>query len=83
MDINANIITSYENHEQDFFDVAFTSKDLINEESIIKNILNHLRQLNHKEGLRKISMCWECLQEDINNFPAIQESIDKNAKYYF
>ena len=44
MSINAQIITSYESQDQDFFDVAFTSKDLINEESIIKNIINHLRE---------------------------------------
>lgn len=82
MNINAQIITSYESQDQDFFDVAFTSKDLINEESIIKNIINHLREYKKKD-LLKISMCWECSQEDVDKFPAIKESIEKNAKYYF
>jgi hypothetical protein len=75
-----DVIATYNKHEQEWFKCGITKKALENETTLIDYIK---KQLPHLDDLAKLSLCWYCEEEVINEYQAIQESIEKNAKYYF
>ena len=81
--IKLDVIATYNtcsDLEQDHFECAVTKKSLKNEETLLDYITT---QLNHKEDLVKLSLCWICNEETVKKYKTIKDSIDKNAKYYF
>jgi hypothetical protein len=79
--LSINVIASFNNHDQDFFDCSLPERSLRNEKTLI-NFLKKL--LNYPvEDLYKISLCWSCDKDTVNKYKTIKESINKNAKYFF
>jgi hypothetical protein len=79
--IKLDVIASFDNHEQDHFELRFLSKDdLKNEKSLLDYIF---KQLNNTDDLYKLSLCWMCSDDTVKKYDTIKESIDKNAKYFF
>ncbi len=78
--IRLDVIATYNSFEQDHFECAITKKSLKNEETLLDYITT---QLNHKEDLVKLSLCWICSEETVKKYKTIKDSIKKNAKYYF
>ena len=87
--LKLEVIATYNNfHEdldgsQELFLLRFLTKDVLKSE---KSLINYIKkQLSHKKDLVKLSLCWS--SKDIKNlkkkYKTIQQSIDKNAKYYF
>ena len=79
--IRLDVIATYKGDlEQEHFECAVTKKSLKNEETLLDYITT---QLNHKEDLVKLSLCWICNEETVKKYKTIKDSIDKNAKYFF
>ena len=79
--LKLNVIASFNNHEQDWFDCSLSKGSLRSE----KTLINFLKKLLDYpvEDLYKISLCWSCDKDTVNKYKTIKESIDKNAKYFF
>ena len=77
--LKVDVIATYENHEQDHFNCGVGESAIKSEKKLIDYIKEQLR---HKD-LVKLSLCWECSKEVVNKYKTIQDSIEKNAKYYF
>ena len=77
--LKVDVIATYENHEQDHFNCGVWESAIKSEKKLIDYIKEQLR---HKD-LVKLSLCWECSKEVVNKYKTIQDSIEKNAKYYF
>ena len=79
--LSVNVIASFNNHDQDWFDCSLPERSLRNE----KTLINFLKKLLDYpvEDLYKISLCWSCDKDTVNKYKTIKESIDKNAKYFF
>ena len=79
--LSVNVIASFNNHDQDFFDCSLPKRSLRSE----KTLINFLKKLLDYpvEDLYKISLCWSCNKDTVNKYKTIKESIDKNAKYFF
>jgi hypothetical protein len=78
-DLKLDIIATYNGHEQEWFNCAVADNALENEDTLLDYIKG---QLSHKD-LAKLSLCWISDRDEILEHPVIQESINKNAKYYF
>ena len=79
--IKLDVIATNEYQEQEFFTLKFLTEEVLSSE---KNLLDYvLKQLKDKTDLMKLSLCWTCSEEIVNKYKTIQDSIDKNAKYYF
>jgi len=78
--VRLDIIATYNKHEQEWFQCGITDKALESESALIDYIKE---QLSHNEDLAKLSLCWYAEDDVIDEYQTIQESIDKNAKYYF
>ena len=79
--LKLNVIASFNNHDQDWFD-CFLPKEILQNEKTLINFLKKL--LDYPvEDLYKISLCWSCDKDTVNKYKTIKESIDKNAKYFF
>jgi hypothetical protein len=79
--IKLNVIASFNNYEQDIFDMSVSPKENATEKDLLKSIMSNLE--NPKEDLYKLSLCWYCGENVIKKYNFVQESINKNAKYYF
>ncbi len=79
--LKLNVIASFNNHDQDWFDCSLPKESLQNE----KTLINFLKKLLDYpvEDLYKISLCWSCDKDTVNKYKTIKKSIDKNAKYFF
>lgn len=78
-DLKLDIIATYNGHEQEWFNCAVAPEALESEDTL----LSYIRaQLSH-DDLTKLSLCWITDRDEILEHPVIQESINKNAKYYF
>ena len=77
--LRLDIIATYDVNEQEFFNCAVAKEALEDENALIKYIKD---QLSHKD-LVKLSLCWQSDDDKVFNNPTIQESLSKNAKYYF
>ena len=77
--LKVDVIATYENHEQDHFNCGVWESAIKSEKKLIDYIK---KQLRHKD-LVKLSLCWECSKEVVDKYKTIQDSIEKNAKYYF
>jgi hypothetical protein len=75
-----DVIATYNKHDQEWFKCGITKKALKTENTLIDYIRE---QLPHNEDLVKLSLCWYAEQDVIDEYQTIQESIEKNAKYYF
>ena len=79
--IKLDVIATNEYQEQEFFTLKFLTEEVLSSE---KNLLDYvLKQLKDKTDLMKLSLCWTCSEEIVNKYNTIQDSIEKNAKYYF
>jgi hypothetical protein len=78
-DLKLDIIATYNGHDQEWFHCAVTQDALENETTLLDYIKG---QLSHSD-LTKLSLCWITDHDEILEHPVIQESINKNAKYYF
>ena len=77
--LRVDVIATYENHEQDHFNCGVWESAIKSE----KKLINYIKeQLRHKD-LIKLSLCWLCDESVVNKYKTIQDSIKKNAKYYF
>ena len=77
--LKVDVIATYENHEQDHFNCGVWESAIKSE----KKLIDYIKvQLRHKD-LVNLSLCWECSKEVVNKYKTIQDSIEKNAKYYF
>jgi len=79
--IKLNVIASFNNHEQDIFDMSVSPKENATEKDLLKSIMSNLE--HPKEDLYKLSLCWICSEDIIKKYNFVKESIDKNAKYFF
>ena len=77
--LRLDVIATYVDHEQDHFNCGVWESAIKSEKKLIDYIKEQLR---HKD-LVKLSLCWECSKEVVNKYKTIQDSIEKNAKYYF
>ena len=75
-----DVIATYENHEQDHFNCGVWESAIKSEKKLINYIKRHLLR---DKNLVKLSLCWECSKEVVDKYKTIQDSIKKNAKYYF
>ena len=79
--IKLNVIASFNNYEQDIFDMSVSPKKIVTEKDLLKSIMSNLE--HPKENLYKISLCWFCGKDIIKKYNFVKESINKNAKYFF
>jgi hypothetical protein len=77
--LRLDVIATYVDHEQDHFNCGVRESAIKSEKKLIDYIKEQLR---HKD-LVKLSLCWECSKEVVDKYKTIQDSIKKNAKYYF
>tara|TARA_R100000353_G_scaffold56074_1_gene44637 strand:+ start:232 stop:531 length:300 start_codon:yes stop_codon:yes gene_type:complete len=77
--LRLDVIATYVDHEQDHFNCGVWESAIKSEKKLIDYIKEQLR---HKD-LVKLSLCWECPKEVVDKYKTIQDSIKKNAKYYF
>jgi len=84
--LRLDVIATYENHEQDHFSCGVWKSAIESEKKLIDYIKE---QCTDKKGnvihkdLVKLSLCWLCDESVVNKYKTIQDSIKKNAKYYF
>ena len=79
--VKLDVIATYDKQEQEFFTLKFLTDEVLSSE---KNLLDYVfKQLKDKTDLVKLSLCWICNKDIVNKYKTIQDSIDKNAKYYF
>ena len=74
--VNFNIIASFNNYEQDIFDIEFNTKN-ITEATFITNIF---KNIDHVEDLYKLSICQMNCKTNEELLPFLKI---RNGKYYF
>ena len=77
--LRIDVIATYKNHEQELFSCGVWKSAIKSEKKLIDYIK---KQLKHKD-LIKLSLCWICDKSVVNKYKTIQNSIKKNAKYFF
>ena len=78
--LRLDVIATYVDHEQDHFNCGVWESAIKSEKKLINYIKRHLLR---DKNLVKLSLCWECSKEVVDKYKTIQDSIKKNAKYYF
>lgn len=79
--LKLDVIATFNKHEQEWFTLMCLDKDTLKTEN---NVLKYiLKQLDHKDDLVKLSLCWICTQDVVKKYKTIQKSVAKNAKYFF
>lgn len=78
--VRVDVIASFDHHDQEWFEISIPNEYLDNDRTIVNFLL---RQLDHVSDLYKISLCWICSEETVNEFRGIKDSIKNNGKYYF
>jgi hypothetical protein len=79
--IKLNVIASFDNYEQDIFDLSILPKKNSSQDDLLNTIISNLK--HPKNDLYKLSLCWYCDEKIVKKYKFIQESINKNAKYFF
>jgi hypothetical protein len=77
--MNFQIIASFEQLDQDIFDIVLTKDFYENEEKFLRIILNCIDETSIKE-LVKISVCQNIKKSQLE---VIEWLIDRDGKYYF
>jgi len=80
--IQLHVIATFDSFPQDMFTTHLADRHLQSEKTIIKYIQ---KQLDYpKDDLVKLSLCWNCKEEDVLKYKTISDSIyNNNGKYYF
>tara|TARA_Y100000114_G_scaffold112108_1_gene105877 strand:- start:128 stop:379 length:252 start_codon:yes stop_codon:yes gene_type:complete len=78
--LRIDVIATYKNHKQDHFNCCVLKSAIKSEKKLINYIKKHL--LKDKD-LIKLSLCWICDKSVVDKYKTIQNSIKKNAKYFF
>tara|TARA_R110000824_G_scaffold25034_1_gene87538 strand:- start:393 stop:683 length:291 start_codon:yes stop_codon:yes gene_type:complete len=80
--IQLEVIATFDSFPQDMFTTHLADRHLQSEKTIIKYIQ---KQLDYpKDDLVKLSLCWNCKEEDVLKYKTISDSIyNNNGKYYF
>ena len=79
--IKLNVIASFNNYEQDIFDMSVSLKENATEEDLLNSVISNLE--HPKDDLYKLSLCWICSDDTVKKYNFVKESVDKNAKYFF
>jgi len=77
--LKIDVIATFENHEQEWFETSVKETTLKSEKNLLKYIK---KQLSYKD-LIKLSLCWYCKKDIVNKYEVIQKSISQNGKYFF
>ena len=82
--IKLDVIATYNpcsDFDQEHFTLRFlTEETLSSEEKLLDYIF---KQLESKKDLVKLSLCWACSDETVKKYKTVEDSIKKNAKYFF
>ena len=78
--IKADVIASFDNHNQEWFEISIPDEYLDNDKTIVNFLL---RQLGNVSDLYKISVCWVCDVKTANKYRGVRDSIKHQGKYYF
>ena len=89
-EISINVIATFEDKPQEFFDFDIDLKKLVEQKSeipqqewqLVKEIVEDIE--GDCKQLVKLSLCFYCNEEEIEKYPCIYQSIyENNGKYYF
>ena len=78
--IKADVIASFDNHKQEWFEISIPDEYLDDDKTIVNFLL---RQLDNVSDLYKISVCWVCDVKTASKFRGVKDSIKHQGKYYF
>ena len=84
--LSINVIATFELGEyedsQEIFDIKFLTKKVLKSK---KSLIDYIKlQLDPHSELVKLSLCWNCSEDIVNQYPTIKKSIFKdNGKYFF
>tara|TARA_R100000995_G_scaffold69895_1_gene38478 strand:+ start:202 stop:483 length:282 start_codon:yes stop_codon:yes gene_type:complete len=84
--LSINVIATFELGEyedsQEIFDIKFLTKKVLKSK---KSLIDYIKlQLDPHRELVKLSLCWNCNEDIVNQYPTIKKSIFKdNGKYFF
>ena len=84
--LSINVIATFELREyeeqQEIFDIKFLTKKVLKSK---KSLIEYIKvQLDPQRELVKLSLCWNCSEDIVNQYPTIKKSIFKdNGKYFF
>ena len=81
--LKLDVIATYNDNEQEMFKLHKIKKDNLDCEGELLDLIKGRLDYSHHENLVKLSLCWECPKEVVDKYKTIQESINKNGKYYF
>jgi len=81
--LSLEVIATYDNHNQEMFKIKLNEAILKTEKTLldfIRTVLDYPENTN----LKKLSLCWIFKNKNyLKKYPTINESINKNAKYFF
>ncbi len=73
--LKLDVIATFNKHEQEWFTLMFLDKDTLKSEN---NVLKYiLKQLDYKDDLVKLSLCWVCDQDVVKKYKRCKRSIIK------
>ena len=84
--LSINVIATFElgeyEEQQEIFDIKFLTKKVLKSK---KSLIEYIKlQLDPHKDLVKLSLCWNCSEDIVNQYPTIKKSIFKdNGKYFF
>ena len=84
--LSINVIATFElgeyEEQQEIFDIKFLTKKVLKSK---KSLIEYIKlQLDPHRELVKLSLCWNCSEDIVNQYPTIKKSIFKdNGKYFF
>ena len=84
--LSINVIATFElgeyEEQQEIFDIKFLTKKVLKSK---KSLIDYIKlQLDPHRELVKLSLCWNCSEDIVNQYPTIKKSIFKdNGKYFF
>ena len=70
--IKADVIASFDNHKQEWFEISIPDEYLDDDKTIVNFLL---RQLDNVSDLYKISVCWVCDVKTASKFRGVKDSI--------
>ncbi len=84
--LSINVIATFElgeyEEQHEIFDIKFLTKKVLKSK---KSLIEYIKlQLDPHRELVKLSLCWNCSEDIVNQYPTIKKSIFKdNGKYFF
>jgi len=84
--LSINVIATFElgeyEEQQEIFDIKCLTKKVLKSK---KSLIDYIKlQLDPHRELVKLSLCWNCSEDIVNQYPTIKKSIFKdNGKYFF